>query len=60
MSSAQAELRDAKACMIFSFAIITLTSESVLVEIVNFSATSFLFTPECSSIYFKISNFHSS
>ena len=34
ISSAQAELPDAKACKIFSFALITFTSESVLVEIV--------------------------
>ena len=43
--------------MIFSFALITFTSEHILVEIVTFSATSFFFTPGCSSKYFKISNF---
>ena len=53
ISSAQTELPDAKTCIIFSSALITFTSESVLVEIMNFSAKSFFLTLECSSIYFK-------
>ena len=52
VSSAQSEPA-AKTCISFSSALVTFTSESVLVEIMNFSAKSFFFTSECSSIYVK-------